>query len=644
MAPKTIHLAELADPELDGQEVIADIVIAGIGDTYGVPKKIRLTCVVEKEHICPLDGGSKEVELPLADRRLLNCYAVPDSSLHDALHPPECAAIEILERYTLRTFLALPKVRRIAVKRDDSFGVIDEKGREYRGEAVYFMDDVDAPGTEGFVPLASISYRAQAVVQTEPKKQRKVLQVTSLERLEQPWQAFKVTSEVETQFGSFQAGQGIEAVNAKIHELSRDCTDHITKRYGEHREVILTTELIVMSTPICLDIEGERKAGYGQLLVLGDTGEAKTTTVENFLNAVGLGALATGAAATRTGLTYSLDDRVDDRRVLRWGLLPQNNRGLVVVDEAHKFSWADWAELTDVRSAGEVRVDRSVRGRHPAEVRQIYLANPPESQPLSHYYAGIEAIKGLMRLEDLRRFDLVAIAAKGDNKKKEYLTLDRHRQKGPQFISPELWHAHLCWAWSLEPGDVVWPDRTLEKLVEVSTELDDRYGAATNIPLVGSDVKDKVARLSQGVAVLLHSTEDHHIVRVLPEHVEYVGLLMRTIYDHENCRLDEYAQTYRAESELTEAEYQKVKTELVKMKAQVMDSETVDEMLVAFRRNEALSLDDLVGFLGIGRATVKMRVAVLRRHHLVRSGRQGYKRTPRLITFLRRLDKDGGEL
>lgn len=180
MAPKKIHLADLADPELDGQEVIADIVIAGIGDTYGVPKKIRLTCVVEKEHICPLDGGSKEVELPLADRRLLNCYAVPDSSLHDALHPPECAAVEVLERYTLRTFLALPKVRRITAKRDDSFGVIDEKGREYRGEAIYFMDDVDAPGSEGFVPLASISYRAQAIVQTEPKKQRKVLQVTSL--------------------------------------------------------------------------------------------------------------------------------------------------------------------------------------------------------------------------------------------------------------------------------------------------------------------------------------------------------------------------------------------------------------------------------------------------------------------------------
>ena len=584
------------------------------------------------------------MELPLADRRLLSCYAIPDSSLRDALHTPECAALEILERYTLRIFLALPKVRKLAAKRNDPYGVVDEKGREFRGGAIYFLDNVDPPGMDGFVPLASIPYRAQAVVQTEPKRQRKVLQVTNLDRLEQPWQAFTLTPDVETGFRRFQAGQGIQAVNAKIDELVADCTDHITKRYGEHREVILATELIVMSTPICLDSEGERKPGYGQLLVLGDTGEAKTTTIENFLNAVGLGALATGAAATRTGLTYSLDDRVNDRRVLRWGLLPQNNRGLVVVDEAHKFSWADWAELTDVRSTGEVRVDRSVRGRHPAEVRQIYLANPPESHPLSHYYAGIEAVKGLMRLEDLRRFDLVVIAAKGDNKKKEYLTLEHHRQKGPQRIPPELWHAHLCWAWSLEPESTIWSDKALEKLVDVSTEFDDRYGAATDIPLVGSDIKDKVARLSQGVAVLVHSTGDHHMVSILPEHVEYVGILFRTVYDHENCRLDEYSQTYRSESELAEAEYQKVRTELAKLKLQAMEPETVDEMLVAFRRNDTLSLDDLEGFLGIGRGTIKIRVAVLRKHRLLRSGRQGYRRTPRLIAFLRRLDKDGGKL
>jgi hypothetical protein len=644
MVPKGIHLADLADPELDGQEVIADVVIAGIGDTYGVPKKVRFTCVSEKEHICPLNGGSKEVELTLADRRLLNCYGVPDSSLHDALHPPQCAAAEILERYTLRTFLALPKVRKLAAKRSDPFGVVDEKGREFRGEAIYFIDDVDPPGTDGFVALASIPYRAQAVVQTEPKRQRKVLQVTSLQRLEQPWQAFKLTPDVEAGFRRFQVGQGIKAVNAKIDELVRDCTDHITRRYGQHREVILTAELIVMSTPICLDIEGERKPGYGQLLVLGDTGEAKTTTVENFLNAVGLGALATGAAATRTGLTYSLDDRVDERRVLRWGLLPQNNRGLVIVDESHKFSWADWAELTDVRSTGEVRVDRSVRGRHPAEVRQIYLANPPESHPLSHYYAGIEAIKGLMRLEDLRRFDLVVIAAKGDNKKKEYLELDRHRRKGPQLISPDLWHAHLCWAWSLEPGSIAWSDEALEKLVEVSTELDDRYGAATDIPLVGSDIKDKVARLAQGVAALVHSTDDHLTVKVLPEHLEYVGVLMRAIYDHENCRLDEYAQTYRAESELTENEYQQIRGELASIKTHALDPETVDDMMQAFRRSDSLSLDDLVGFLGISRGAIKMRTAVLRKYRLLRSGRGGYKRTPRLIAFLRRLDKDGGKL
>jgi hypothetical protein len=113
MTAKMIHLSDLADPELDGQAVASDVVIAGIGDSYGVPKKIRLSCIIKKDHNCPLKGGSKEVKMELPDRRLLDCYGVPDSRLRSALHPPGCAAIEILERYSLRTFLALPQVRRL---------------------------------------------------------------------------------------------------------------------------------------------------------------------------------------------------------------------------------------------------------------------------------------------------------------------------------------------------------------------------------------------------------------------------------------------------------------------------------------------------------------------------------------------------
>jgi hypothetical protein len=640
---KQIHIADITDPELDGKEVTTDIVIAGIGDTFGVPKKIRLTCCNPEKHSCALNGGSMKITIKKNDRRLLNCYGVPDEKLSPALAPP-CAKLEILSRYSLRTFLALPKVRRLSAKRDDSSGVVDEKGREFKGEAIYFIDDVDKKGIDGFVPLASTTYRAVGIAQTEPKKQKKVLQVTDLVRIEQPWQSFKLTQELETEFTPFKVLPGTGSVEEKIKQITRDCTNHITHRYGEHRETILTAELITMSTPIVLELEGERKPGYGQLLIVGDTGEAKTTTIENLLNAIELGALATGSAATRTGLTYSLDDKVDERRVLRWGLLPQNNRGLVVVDEAHKFSWADWSELTDVRSTGEVRVDKSIKGRHPAEVRQIYLANPAQSHPLSNYYAGIEALHGLMRLEDLRRFDLVAIAAKGDNKNKEYLTLEKDRIKEAQLITPEIWNAHFRWAWSLGTGSVMWSEEALNTLVTVAKNLDDRYGAAVDIPLVGSDIKDKLARLSQGVAVLVHSTQDHQTVQVLKEHVEYTGKLMQAIYDHDNCRLDEYAAASQSESQLTDKEYADAKKELSQVKSQSMDEGSLDELIGAFRRNDVLSLDDLTGLMNIGRTTIRTRIGILKKYRFLRSGKQGYRRTPRFVAFLRRLDNDGGKL
>jgi len=45
MNPKMIHLSELADPELEGKEVTAGVVIAGIGDGYGVPLSCYFPCI-----------------------------------------------------------------------------------------------------------------------------------------------------------------------------------------------------------------------------------------------------------------------------------------------------------------------------------------------------------------------------------------------------------------------------------------------------------------------------------------------------------------------------------------------------------------------------------------------------------------------
>ena len=60
---------------------------------------------------------------------------------------------------------------------------------------------------------------------------------------------------------------------------------------------------------------------------------------------------------------------------------------------------------------------------------------------------------------------------------------------------------NILYAWSRKPEDVLFTDGTIDKVLEVATDLAKVYGNANDIPLVSpSDQRNKVARLAVALA------------------------------------------------------------------------------------------------------------------------------------------------
>jgi len=610
--------------------------IAGVGDTYGVPKDVTISWQERDDD--KITDKSVEYRIQKDSRLLLDCFKQGDFQLNALLSKAligykESIKVEIKSRYTLRELLVVPKVQRhTEIGNDKSY-------HEYKNFVVYFVDD----GNVERSLKANVYYEAEGIALSEPKRQMKTILITDLQQLDQPWQSFVLTPEIEEQFENFRTeNKSIGSIKAKLSQITSDITRNITRRFGSHREKMLLINLLTLSSPLSCCFDGEKKPGWLEVMIIGDTAQAKTTLLLNLINAVNLGQFVSGTSTSRTGLIYSLDTKVNDKRILVWGAFAHNDGGFIAIDEAHKLSPEEWPELTEVRSRGEIDVNRAVKGRHPAEVRQVYLANPPSDRPMSHFYCGIEAIKGMMRAEDIRRFDLVMIVAKGDDDDGAFLKLDSEREAVPQILTPDILRNHLCWAWNLDGGKVQWTQEAKAEVKEVSEYLYSKYSGAVDIPLVVNDIRDKVCKFAQALAALLHSTtDDPNELLILPEHIQVVrDEIFDAIYGHNNCRLDEYSQNSRKETELMDDNYRAILEDIQTLKKSELESSNTDTLLETFRDSNLVSLSELIDILNLQKNAVIHRISIMKKHGLVKSTKKGYFKTPKFIAFIRRLDSD----
>ena len=234
-------------------------------------------------------------------------------------------------------------------------------------------------------------------------------------------------------------------------------------------------------------------------------------------------------------------------------------------------------------------------------------------------------LKELFSPPDIRRFDYVKISSYTDVSAQE-----QYEQKEPagtekNLVDPVVLKNHVEWAWQLKLEDVVFDTEAVAEIFRESIRLRQKYDQAQDVPLVHSDIHDKLARLSASFAVMSHSTDDKGLVHVKSEHVIFMVGFIDYTYSGPNMRLDVYAKTKRRIVEVPEQEFHEVYTWLTDRpnSSNRLNSELSKQLIELLAKECPIKNGKIQEKLSIGKDALAERIRFLKEHGLVTLGYQG---------------------
>ena len=262
---------------------------------------------------------------------------------------------------------------------------------------------------------------------------------------------------------------------------------------------------LVYHTPISFMFQEQQvKRGWGECLIIGDSGQAKTTVVERLMAHYRCGELLSGESTKRTGLVYSIQQTGSKSSwSLIWGAMPLNDGGLLTVDELSGMSEDDLAKMSDVRSSGIAKATGVVTAETTSRTRMIFISNPRNGRQLKAESYGVMSILKLFgKAEDVRRLDFAVAVASGEvdadivNRNISDMPVVEHR------YTSDLCNTRVLWAWSRRPDNIVFTQEAAIKILELASKMGKKY--SSRIPLVEpADQRIKIARLSASAAACI---------------------------------------------------------------------------------------------------------------------------------------------
>ncbi len=285
--------------------------------------------------------------------------------------------------------------------------------------------------------------------------------------------------------------------------------------------------------------------GYLDTLIVAESRVGKSTTAEKMQMLYQLGTFTSlaGSSATIAGLVGG-SNKVNGSYQTRAGAIPQNHRGLMIMEELGKSNSNILKELTDIKSSNQVRITR-VTGTLtlPALVRMITITNvkTEENRPrsIASYPNGLEILLDLVGTpEDIARFDvMLVLGEKGDKELDPYWV--------PQEpLDVEVYRTRIRWIWSRDPEQIIIDKDLGIYIIEQCNILNREF--SSYIKIFGTEAWKKITRMAIAVAGYLVSTDETYTqIIVKKEHVDFAIKFMRNLYDNDTFRLREYVEQER---------------------------------------------------------------------------------------------------
>lgn len=431
---------------------------------------------------------------------------------------------------------------------------------------------------------------------------------------------FEISDEMIEQLKVFQVSEG-QTIADKFNEIHKDIERNVTFVW-ERRDIAYAVDLIYHTVLSFYFQKQFINRGWGELLIIGDTGQAKTTVVERLMRHYKLGELHSGESSKRTGLVYSIQ-QTNKRWFLVWGAFPLNDGGLITIDELSGLSEDDLAKMSDVRSSGIAKATGVITAETNSRTRAIYISNPRNGRPLNTETYGVQSIIKLFgKTEDVRRLDIALSVASGDvdpsiaNRKLSELAPIKHK------FTTELCNTRVLWAWSRKPDDVKFDEDATDLILKLATDMGNRY--SSSIPIVeAADQRLKLARLSIACACCVFSTTNGYDVVVTKDHVNFVADFMNRIYTSKSFGYDKLSDKDKTNTDYSDSKLVELRNEYLCLP--IMDHNEMASILFNlpyFNRN---TLED---YTGLQRDELRTLVKFLTNRHLVEKIRGDYRRYP----------------
>lgn len=463
-----------------------------------------------------------------------------------------------------------------------------------------------------------------------------ILLGTKVERLPDAIEEFVVTDEVKESLEKFQT--------FSIEEMMDDLVHHtgITDSAYMHMAYILTYH-----SALHYHFLGADYLGCLHTLLLTDSSTGKSTLGKRLIGLFRLGEWVSCETAGRTGVTYSIVQTAG-RWVVRWGAMPRNDRGFLILDEFQSFPKGESEHIKEAMSSGQLRVNRAAQDFTYTRNRLVIAANPKArfkgaSCQLGFFDYPVEAIRTLFTTEaEIRRINLAILIRTAD-----YATEILHDESKLR-IEPEKaelttvdWRNSVRWAWQRKADDIELEDEALKYLLgEASPYLVDKFKFAEDIPLfTASYTKHGILKLAIALASLLKSTDENfEKVVVKKEHIKWVADWLDEMYSSSTVKLDLYAAKRRQELYMTDEDYDMVIAEMCEGELR-KHIETIGAYISMWTGQESWSTGMLKEAVEIDPRLVKKYNRICIKNMLVIKRSMVLNKTPKMSEFISRFNK-----
>jgi len=522
-----------------GQRIQLEALITGKDTSpYLLPEKFRVSCDSDCED-CPLAKDGKgfcecDVETTSPDvltminttkgatrQKLLNMVGIQKGR--------DCKAeITILKTFNIECVLLIP--------------TLDSGSKEYVVRPAYYV---------GYGLRANKAYRFEGVLLPHPKDQHTTYLFDLAEPVQDEIETFELTELAKKKLIRLRP-KNLKYL-AYLHNIAEWQSRNITKIL-ERPDLHIAVDLVYHSVQAFWFNKEFVPRGMLDVLILGDTRCGKGYVTERLSRYYGLGEIASGDNCSFAGLVGGLQQIGNSWRIT-WGLIPLNNKRIVIIDETSSLSEKDIGRMSRIRSEGVAEIVKIIRETTHADTRLIWLANPRSGQPISTYNTGVEAVRELIgAVEDISRFDFVLTLASNEVPSETINAPTTHSIEDSDKYSKELCRALILWAWSRTPNQVKFTDKATKRIINMAIEFGQTYSPI--IPLVQAEnIRLKIAKISATVAVKTLSVDSSFTNLIIKrKHVDCAGQILRLFYNKASMSYDLFSKTTIAASEITETQ------------------------------------------------------------------------------------------